>query len=129
MLFRSAHRVDRAALVAALVDGTIDAVTDVFHHHFSSVVHVAWAAGFVVLLVVVARRLPSSYAWYCGATLLVALSAHNLDSLERYVMSSFPFVIGLALLWASGIALVQTRYGTMAELPGSGRALDTVRIP
>jgi hypothetical protein len=28
----------------------------------------------------------------------VALSASNLDSLERYVMSSFPFVIGLAIL-------------------------------
>ncbi len=61
-------------------------------------VHLAWAAGFVVLLVVVARKLPASYTWYCAATLLVALSAKNLDSLERYVMSSFPFVIGLAIL-------------------------------
>ena len=77
---------------------SVDAVTDVFHHHFSSIVHLAWAAGFVVLLVVVARRLPSSYAWYGAATLLVALSARNLDSLERYAMSSFPFVIGLALV-------------------------------
>ena len=77
---------------------SIDAVTDAFHHHFSSVVHLAWAAGFVVLLVVVARKLPASYTWYCAATLLVALSAKNLDSLERYVMSSFPFVIGLAIL-------------------------------
>lgn len=76
----------------------IDGVTDAFHHHFSSVVHLAWAAGFVVLLVVVARKLPASYTWYCAATLLVALSARNLDSLERYVMSSFPFVIGLAIL-------------------------------
>jgi hypothetical protein len=77
---------------------SVDAVSDVFHHHFSSIVHLAWAAGFVVLLVVVARRLPSSYAWYGAATLLVALSARNLDSLERYAMSSFPFVIGLALV-------------------------------
>jgi hypothetical protein len=77
---------------------TIDGISDAFHHHFSSVVHLAWAAGFVVLLVVVARKLPASYTWYCGATLLVALSAKNLDSLERYVMSSFPFVIGLAIL-------------------------------
>ncbi len=76
----------------------VDGVTDAFHHHFSSVVHLAWAAGFVVLLVVVARKLPASYTWYCAATLLVALSAKNLDSLERYVMSSFPFVIGLAIL-------------------------------
>ena len=77
---------------------SVDAVSDAFHHHFSSIVHLGWAAGFVVLLVVVARRLPSSYAWYGAATLLVALSARNLDSLERYAMSSFPFVIGLALL-------------------------------
>ena len=77
---------------------SVDAVADVFDHHFSSIVHLTWAAGFVVLLVVVARRLPASYSWYCAATLLVALSARNLDSLERYVMSSFPFVIGLALL-------------------------------
>jgi hypothetical protein len=77
---------------------SVDAVSDVFHHHFSSAVHLAWATGFVVLLVVVARRLPASYTWYGAGTLLVALSAQNLDSLERYVMSSFPFVIGLALL-------------------------------
>lgn len=80
------------------VTRSFDAVSDVFHHHYSSIVHLAWAAGFVVLLVVVARRLPASYSWYCAASILVALSAKNLDSLERYVMSSFPFVIGLAFL-------------------------------
>ena len=44
------------------------------------------------------RRLPASYGAYAAITLVLALSAHNLDSLERYCMSTFPFLIGLAVV-------------------------------
>lgn len=58
--------------------------------------HLPWAIGFVVLLVVVFRRWPVSYGVFAAAILLVALSAHNLDSLERYGLSAFPLVLALA---------------------------------
>ena len=61
---------------------------------------------------------------------LVAKAAPN----EKAILARFPpamsrvGVIGLALLWASGIALVQTRYGTMAELPGTFHAKLTAVV-
>jgi hypothetical protein len=77
---------------------TYDAVRDAFHHHFGSVLHLAVAVVLVALVVVLARRLPASYAWYAGATILLGISAHNLDSFERYAMSTFPFVMAAALV-------------------------------
>jgi hypothetical protein len=77
---------------------SIDAVRDLFGHHFGSGLHIAWALVFAALLVVVARRLPASYTLYCAATLLLGLSAKNLDSFERYAMSSFPFLVALAIV-------------------------------
>ena len=56
-----------------------------------------WAIIFGALLIVVIRRLPRSYAAYCAVTLLLGLSASNLDSFERYCLSTFPFVIALAI--------------------------------
>ena len=43
-------------------------------------------------------KLPASYGWYAVATLAVALTASNLDSLERYGLGCFPFVIAAAML-------------------------------
>ena len=57
-----------------------------------------WAAAFVVLIVVLLRRLPASYGTYAAAMLVVNLSARNLDSLERYAMSAFPLVLAVALV-------------------------------
>jgi hypothetical protein len=65
---------------------------------FGSGFHLLWAIVFVALLVVVIRRLPRSYAVYCGVTLVLGLSAANLDSFERYGLSTFPFVIALAIV-------------------------------
>jgi hypothetical protein len=65
---------------------------------FGSGFHVLWAVVFLALLVVVIRRLPASYAVYCGLTLLLGLSASNLDSFERYGLSTFPFVMALAIV-------------------------------
>lgn len=60
--------------------------------------HVVWAALFLALLVVVARRLPASYTAYAAVGVVVALSARNLDSFERYAVSTFPIVVGVALV-------------------------------
>jgi hypothetical protein len=60
--------------------------------------HLPFALAFVVLLVVVARRLPASYTVFAALGLVVALSAENLNSLERYGLNAFPLVLGLAFL-------------------------------
>lgn len=55
--------------------------------------HVVWIAGFVVLLVVAFRRWPASYGAFATAVLLAAVSAQNLNSVERYAFSAIPFVL------------------------------------
>lgn len=59
--------------------------------------HLPWVVTFVALLVVVARRLPASYAVYAGALLAVALTGTTLGSLERYGLSAFPLVMAAAV--------------------------------
>ena len=81
------------------VTRTIDAVGDLFGgDRFGSGLHIVWAVGFAALLVVLIRRMPASYSLYAAATLVLGLSAHNLDSFERYCMSTFPFVLAVALV-------------------------------
>ncbi|MBA2327558.1 MAG: hypothetical protein H0V95_13070 [Actinobacteria bacterium] len=76
-----------------------DGFSDLFGgDRFGSGLHVVWALAFVALAVVLARWLPASYTAYAGATVLFALSAENLDSLERYAMSAFPLAIGVAIV-------------------------------
>ncbi|MGI8793704.1 MAG: mannosyltransferase family protein [Acidimicrobiales bacterium] len=60
--------------------------------------HLVAALVFLGLLVVVARHFPAAYTLYAAALLAVATSSTNLDSLERYGLSAFPLVIGLAHL-------------------------------
>jgi hypothetical protein len=60
--------------------------------------HVLAALVCLALLVVVARRLPGSYTAFAAASLLLALSAENLDSFERYAFSAFPLLMGAALV-------------------------------
>ena len=87
--------------------------------------HFPWAIGFLVLLAVCFRRLPASYGAFSAAVLFVALSASNLDSLERYGLSAFPLVIALATIlrpaWLERSAIVLmgcalTIYATLAFL-------------
>ena len=81
------------------VTRTIDAVGDLFGgDRFGSGLHIVWALVFLALFVVLIRRLPASYSVYAGATLLLGLSAQNLDSFERYCMSAFPFLLALAIV-------------------------------
>ena len=60
--------------------------------------HAVTAAVVVVLVVVAARKLPFSYTLYAGASVLVAFCAHNLDSVERYSLATFPLVIAAGVL-------------------------------
>jgi len=77
----------------------IDGFGDLFGgDRFGSGVHVVWALVFLALVVVLAQRLAGSYAAYAGATVLFGLAAENLDSFERYAMSAFPIVLGVALV-------------------------------
>ena len=71
---------------------------------FGSGLHLPWALLFLALLVVLVRRWPASYAAFAGSILVIALSAANLDSLERYGLSAFPFVLAVAGLTAAGWA-------------------------
>ncbi len=62
--------------------------------------HVPWIALFGALLVVSFKRWPSSYGWFSAAVLVLALSAHNLGSFERYGLFAFPLVLALASITA-----------------------------
>lgn len=92
----------RASLRGHVVDPVsrlVDAARDwLVHGRVGEGLHLLWAIGFLALLVVVARRLPASYTAYSALTLLVGLSAENLDSFERYAMGAFPLLLALAAL-------------------------------
>ncbi|MFO7590750.1 MAG: mannosyltransferase family protein [Acidimicrobiia bacterium] len=77
----------------------VDAAKDLFDgDQFGSGSPLIWAILLAAALFVIARRLPASYTWYAGATLVLGFTAKNLGSYERYAMSAFPFAIGIALL-------------------------------
>jgi hypothetical protein len=59
---------------------------------------VLWAGVFALLLVVVARKLPASYTAYAAIALVLALSAQNLDSFERYSASTLPYLLAVAII-------------------------------
>jgi hypothetical protein len=64
--------------------------------HVGTGLHVPWLAVLIVLLVLMARRLPLSYTAWSACTLLGATVGTNLDSLERYAWSAFPFILAAA---------------------------------
>jgi hypothetical protein len=92
----------RASLRGDFVDPVtrlVDALRDLVHgDRFGSGLHFVWAVVFLALLVVVWRRLPGSYTAFTAVTLLVALSAENLDSFERYALGAFPLLLALAIV-------------------------------
>ena len=58
--------------------------------------NLAFALGFAALIVVMIRQQRASWTLYAVATWIVAMSAHNIDSIGRYGLVAFPFVIALA---------------------------------
>jgi len=70
--------------------------------HLSAGIHVVTAFALVGLIVVCWRRWPASFTAYAVAVAVVGLSARNLDSLERYCLSTVPLVLAAADLTGSG---------------------------
>jgi hypothetical protein len=70
--------------------------------HLSAGIHVVTAFALVALIVVCWRRWPASFTAYAVAVTVVGLSARNLDSLERYSLSTVPLVLAAADLTGSG---------------------------
>jgi len=72
--------------------GSIDPITHVVHSvrdllngdRFGAGLHLMWLALFAALIVVIARRLPASYTAYASISLLLATTASNISSFERY---------------------------------------------
>ncbi len=60
--------------------------------------HIPFLLVFLVLVALTFRYWPSSYGAYAAATVLLAMSAQNLNSLERYGMSAFPLALTVAVL-------------------------------
>ena len=89
--------------------------------------HVVWLLVYLVLLVVVARRLPASYTVLAALTLVLAATSGGLNSLERYAWSAFPFTLVLAQLttrpWAFRLVLTVSTAGLVgyALLAFAGR--------
>jgi len=87
--------------------------------------HLPWVVIVVALTVVVCRRWPVAYGAYAVASLVLALSARNLGSFERYGFGAFPVVLALATItarpWAERAALAicaatMAAYATLAFL-------------
>ncbi|MGH9303241.1 MAG: mannosyltransferase family protein [Acidimicrobiales bacterium] len=95
----SAHH--RGTVADPLVTFAHDLAYAAHGHHLGTALHAPFAIILVILTVVAFRRWPASYGAYAAITLLVALSAPNLDSLERYGLGCFPFILGLASLTGS----------------------------
>ena len=70
--------------------------------HLSAGIHVVTAVALVVLLIVCARRWPLSFTAYAVVAVAVGLSARNLDSIERYSLSTVPLVLAAADLTGGG---------------------------
>jgi Gpi18-like mannosyltransferase len=98
--------------------------------HLSSGIHIVTAALLVVLIVVLYQRWPASFTAYAIATALVILSAHNLDSLERYSFSTVPFVVAAADLTGGGTRerVVLSSLGALLVI-GSVLAFSGVLVP
>jgi len=69
-----------------------------------------------LLLVVAFKKLPSSYAWFSLAVVVLALSGSNLDSFERYALSAFPLTIAAAMLMRSRRVAVVVLLGTASAM-------------
>jgi hypothetical protein len=83
--------------------------------HLSAGIHLVTVAVLVVLIVVLWRRWTVSFTAYAIAAVVVALSANNLDSLERYSLSTVPLVLAAADITGGGTRerVVLTALGAM----------------
>ncbi len=74
-------------------------VRDALHgQHFGTALHLPWVLLMLALLIVMARRMPASYVVLAGLTLVAAVSAKHLNSVERYAVGAFPFLLVVAVV-------------------------------
>ncbi|MEY2405239.1 MAG: hypothetical protein QOG39_155 [Acidimicrobiaceae bacterium] len=80
--------------------------------------HLPFVLAMLALLVVAIRVLPLSFAAFAGAVVLIAVSAGNLNSVERYGLNAFPLLIALAVVakppWAERLAVAVCGAGLVA---------------
>ena len=76
----------------------------------------------IALVVVAFRVFPGSYGLYAAAILIGALSAENLNSIERYGLSAFPLLMALAVISRPP----QVERAVMAVLGGGVVALSAM---
>jgi hypothetical protein len=88
-------------------------------------IHLPWIVVITALVVVSFRRWPASYGAFAAASLIMAVSARNLGSFERYGFGAFPVVLALASItttdWSERMAIglsvaLMTGYATVAFL-------------
>jgi hypothetical protein len=58
--------------------------------------HLPWVVLLLLLVVVAFRHWPASYGAFALAMLMVGVSSSTLNSIERYALSAFPFVLAVA---------------------------------
>ncbi len=74
------------------------ALTELPGHLVHTTPHLPWLPVGLALLIVVARRLPASYTAFAAATLVLALTAQELSSFERYLFGAVPVVLAAAMV-------------------------------
>ena len=84
--------------------------------------HLPFLLVLLALLVLTFRYWPLSYGLYASAILLAAVSAENLNSVERYGMSAFPLLLTLAVVSRPP----QVERAVMAVLGGGLVALSSM---
>ena len=76
------------------VGNLLDALRDLTRgDRFGSGLHLVSVLAFGALALALARRWPASYTAYAAVSVLIGVTASNLDSFERYAFSTFPFVL------------------------------------
>jgi hypothetical protein len=65
---------------------------------FGDGLHLPFLLLLLVLLVITFRTWPARYGLFAAAILVTAISAENLNSVERYGLSAFPLVLALAVV-------------------------------
>jgi hypothetical protein len=111
----------RGGIADPIVTLAHDASDLVHRVHLGTALHAPVAVVLVALAVVAFVKWPASYGSYAAITLAVALSAPNLDSLERYALACFPFALALS-------SLATRREVRWAVLAGSGALLVSLSV-
>ncbi len=68
------------------------------HRHVGTALHVPWVLLALAMLVVCWRRLPAPYTLFAAGVMGAAVAGTNLDSFERYALSTFPLSMAAALV-------------------------------